>query len=237
MCNSISRTPYLIQTPIMFIRAYLRASTEEQDAGRARASLEQFASDHNKVIASVYLENASGATADRPELLRLLKDASKGDVLLVESIDRLSRLPVEDWQKLKAAIDAKGLRIVALDLPTSHQGIEDNKGDEFTNRMLGAINSMLVEMMAAIARKDYEQRRDRQTQGIEKAKAAGKYQRATSGCGPAQTGQGVTESRSGHPRDCTSCRLLNHYRATNSRSTKPSYQLLNGIKDQRRSTF
>ena len=46
----------------MFIRAYLRASTEEQDAGRARASLEQFASDHNKVIASVYLENASGAT-------------------------------------------------------------------------------------------------------------------------------------------------------------------------------
>ncbi|MGY3257769.1 DNA invertase Pin-like site-specific DNA recombinase [Pseudomonas chlororaphis] len=137
----------------MFIRAYLRASTEEQDAGRARESLEQFATDHNKVIASVYLENASGAAADRPELLRLLKDARKGDVLLVESIDRLSRLPVEDWQKLKAAIDSKGLRIVALDLPTSHQGMQDTKGDEFTGRMLGAINSMLVEMMAAIARR------------------------------------------------------------------------------------
>ena len=160
----------------MFIRAYLRASTEEQDAGRARASLEQFASDHNKVIASVYLENASGATADRPELLRLLKDARKGDVLLVESIDRLSRLPVEDWRKLKAAIDSKDLRIVALDLPTSHQGMQNTSGDEFTGRMLGAINSMLVEMMAAIARKDYEQRRERQAQGIEKARAAGKYQ-------------------------------------------------------------
>lgn len=160
----------------MFIRAYLRASTEEQDAGRARSSLEQFATDHNKVIASVYLENASGTSADRPELLRLLKDARKGDVLLVESIDRLSRLPVEDWQKLKATIDSKGLRIVALDLPTSHQGMQDTKGDEFTGRMLGAINSMLVEMMAAIARKDYEQRSERQAQGIEKAKAAGKYQ-------------------------------------------------------------
>ena len=119
----------------MFIRAYLRASTEEQDAGRARASLDQFATDHNKVIASVYLENASGASADRPELLRLLKDARKGDVLLVESIDRLSRLPVDDWQKLKTAIDSKGLRIVALDLPTSHQGMQDTKGDEFTGRM------------------------------------------------------------------------------------------------------
>ncbi|RPU12670.1 recombinase family protein [Pseudomonas aeruginosa] len=160
----------------MFIRAYLRASTDEQDAGRARTSLEKFASDHNKVIACEYLENASGAAADRPELLRLLKDARKGDVLLVESIDRLSRLPADDWAKLKSAIDAKGLRIVALDLPTSHQGMRDTQGDEFTRRMPAAINSMLVEMMAAIARKDYEQRRERQAQGIQKAKAAGKYQ-------------------------------------------------------------
>lgn len=160
----------------MFIRAYLRASTDEQDAGRARDSLERFIQDQNKAIACEYIENASGAASDRPELLRLLKDARKGDVLLVESIDRLSRLPVDDWNKLKAAIDAKGLRIVALDLPTSHQGLLDTKGDEFTSRMLSAINSMLVEMMAAIARKDYEQRRERQAQGIQKAKAAGKYQ-------------------------------------------------------------
>lgn len=160
----------------MFIRAYLRASTDEQDASRARDSLERFVQDQNKAIACEYIENASGAASDRPELLRLLKDARKGDVLLVESIDRLSRLPVDDWNKLKAAIDAKGLRIVALDLPTSHQGLRDTKGDEFTNRMLSAINSMLVEMMAAIARKDYEQRRERQAQGIQKAKAAGKYQ-------------------------------------------------------------
>lgn len=68
----------------------------------------------------MYLENASGAAADQPELLRLLKDARKGDVLLMESINRFSRLPVDDWAKLKAAIDSKGLRIVALDLPSSH---------------------------------------------------------------------------------------------------------------------
>ncbi len=159
----------------MFVRAYLRASTSEQDASRARAALEQFAADHGQHIACEYLENESGAKADRPELLRLLKDAKKGDVLLVESIDRLSRLPAEDWQRLKTAIDSKGLRIVALDLPTSHQGIADTKGDEFTGRMLAAINSMLVDMMAAIARKDYEQRRERQAQGIEKAKAEGRY--------------------------------------------------------------
>lgn len=159
----------------MFVRTYLRASTSEQDASRARDALEQFAADHGQHIACEYLENESGAKADRPELLRLLKDAKKGDVLLIESIDRLSRLPADDWQKLRSAIDSKGLRIVALDLPTSHQGIADTKGDEFTGRMLAAINSMLVDMMAAIARKDYEQRRERQAQGIAKAKEKGAY--------------------------------------------------------------
>ena len=107
----------------MFVRAYLRASTAEQDAARARSVLEEFAADHGKAIAAQYIENASGTRADCPELVRLLADSHPGDVLLVESIDRLSRLPAEDWSKLKAAIDGKGLRIVALDLPTSHQSM------------------------------------------------------------------------------------------------------------------
>lgn len=159
----------------MLIRAYLRASTAEQDARRPLESLRRFADDHGHPIAATYAENASGALTERPELLRLLRDALPGDVLLVESIDRLSRLPADDWSRLKTAIADKGLRIVALDLPTSYQGMT-NTADEFTSRMLAAINSMLVDMMAAIARKDYEQRRERQAQGIEKAKAEGKYQ-------------------------------------------------------------
>ncbi|GAB1619156.1 recombinase family protein [Pseudomonas sp. NGC7] len=159
----------------MFVRAYLRASTAEQDANRARDTLQQFAADHGKAIAAQYIENASGARTDRAELLRLIADAHKGDVLLLESIDRLSRLPVADWQALKAAIDSKGLRIVALDLPTSHHSMRDTAGDEFTDRMQAAINGMMIEMMAAIARKDYEQRRERQAQGILRAKASGAY--------------------------------------------------------------
>ncbi|MCH4881233.1 resolvase [Pseudomonas sp. TMW22090] len=159
----------------MFIRSYLRASTVEQDANRANAALEQFAGEHGHLVASTYTENVSGTEADRPELLRLLKDARKGDVLLVESIDRLSRMEDPDWRTLKAAIDSKGLRIVALDLPTSHLAMRTNQIDEFTSRMLAAINNMMVEMMAAIARKDYQQRRERQAQGIAKAKQGGIY--------------------------------------------------------------
>ncbi|UUW74429.1 recombinase family protein [Pseudomonas oryzihabitans] len=159
----------------MFIRAYLRASTADQDASRARDQLETFVQGFGLAIAASYMENVSGTHANRPELIRLLKDARRGDVLLVESIDRLSRMSDQDWRELRSAIDQRGLRIVAIDLPTSHQGITLPSGDEFTDRMLSAINYMMIDMMAAIARKDYQQRRERQAQGIIKAKAAGVY--------------------------------------------------------------
>ena len=41
--------------------------------------------------------------------------------------------------------------------------------------MLKAVNGMMLDMLAAIARKDYEDRRRRQKEGIAKAKVAGKY--------------------------------------------------------------
>jgi len=159
----------------MFIRAYLRASTADQDASRARASLESFVADHDRKVASWYVENASGAASDRRELRRLLEDASSGDILLVEAIDRLSRLPQAEWERLRAEIEGKGLRVVALDLPTSHAALGGNSSDEFTARMLDAVNRMMLDMVAAIARKDYEQRRQRQAQGIAKAKEKGVY--------------------------------------------------------------
>jgi len=49
----------------------------------------------------------------------LLADCEPGDVLLVEQVDRLSRLTPPDWQRLRGPIDAKQIRIMALDLPTS----------------------------------------------------------------------------------------------------------------------
>lgn len=159
----------------LFIRAYLRASTSEQDANRAKSLLEQFAKESNHKIASWFVENESGAKAERPELMRLLHDSLPGDIILVESVDRLSRLKREDWESLRACINSKGLRVVSVDLPTSHAAMKSESSDEFTSRMLDAVNNMMLDMLAAIARKDYEQRRERQKQGIKKAKQEGKY--------------------------------------------------------------
>lgn len=161
----------------MFVRAYLRASTEEQDASRARGALQQFAAERGLSIAATYVENESGASLQRPELFRLLGDCQAGDVLLVEQVDRLSRLNDADWEALKREIGARGVRVVALDLPTSWQGIVAT--DETTGRILSAVNAMLLDMLAAIARKDYTDRRRRQAEGIKKAQATGLYKGRT----------------------------------------------------------
>lgn len=124
-------------------------------------------------MAAWYEENESGATLKRPELDRLMRDCHPQDVLLVEQVDRLSQLNEADWEKLRADLKAKQVRVVALDLPTSWQAVSDG-GDEFSRRMAEAINSMMLDMLAAIARKDYTDRRRRQVQGIEKAKADGR---------------------------------------------------------------
>jgi hypothetical protein len=72
----------------MLTRSYLRASTDEQDASRARTSVEAFASDHGLTIVGTYVENESGAKLARPELFRLIADSWPGDVLLIEQVDR-----------------------------------------------------------------------------------------------------------------------------------------------------
>jgi DNA invertase Pin-like site-specific DNA recombinase len=158
----------------MFVRAYLRASTDEQDADRAREQIKTFATERRLSIAAWYVENESGAKLARPELFRLLADAQPGDVLLVEQVDRLSRLTASDWQKLRTEMASRRLRVVSLDLPTSWM-MATNSADEFTSRMFEAINGMMLDMLAAVARKDDDDRRRRQAQGQEKEEAAGKY--------------------------------------------------------------
>lgn len=157
-----------------FTRAYLRASTDDQDACRAKDDLKAFAKAHGLKVASWYTENESGATLARPELMRLIDDASTGDILLVEQVDRLSRLNAQDWETLKLKLGEKRIRVVALDLPTSWMGAKVDL-DETTQALLDAVNRMLLDMLAAVARKDYTDRRRRQAQGIEKAKTAGLY--------------------------------------------------------------
>lgn len=151
------------------IRVYLRASTADQNAERAKELLAQFISTemHDSDVV-YYVENASGTKLERPVLNQLLNESTENDVLLVESVDRLSRLTQKDWETLKAKVNAKGLRLVVRDLDTTHKQFESG----ITGDIMRVINSMLIDLMATMARLDNEKRIERTKQGIALAKAA-----------------------------------------------------------------
>jgi DNA invertase Pin-like site-specific DNA recombinase len=153
-------------------RLYLRVSTEEQDITRQESIVEN-ARTAGFYIAGTYREKASGARADRPELLRMISDLQPGDVVIAEKIDRISRLPLADAERLVSSIREKGARLAIpgvvdlSDLVAEHQGV--------AKIVLESVQNMLLKLALQAAHDDYQDRRERQRQGVELAKAAGKY--------------------------------------------------------------
>lgn len=158
--------------PQKIARVYLRVSTNEQDLARQDGIVAE-ARDAGYYIAGVYREKASGARSDRPELLRMIGDLQPGEVVIAEKIDRISRLPLNEAERLIAAIQAKGARL-------SVPGIVDlselaQSADGVAKIVIEAVQSMLLRLALQIARDDYETRRERQRQGVQLARHAGKY--------------------------------------------------------------
>ena len=69
----------------MMLLGYARVSTNEQDTAAQVSALKSAGCE------KIFREKASGGRWDRPELLRLLDQLRKGDVLVVWRLDRLSR--------------------------------------------------------------------------------------------------------------------------------------------------
>lgn len=151
----------------MKAHVYLRASTKDQDADRAKGQLLEFAVARGFQIAGVYSENISGTKLQRPQLMKLLAAADPGDVLLVESIDRLSRLSQSDWARLKQILAEKQLRLIVVDLPTTHLQADSS----ITGQIMAVINDMLIDLTSTMARLDQEKRVERIRQGLANKRA------------------------------------------------------------------
>jgi DNA invertase Pin-like site-specific DNA recombinase len=153
-------------------RIYERVSTDSQDLSRQRV-IEEQARTAGYYIAGVYREKASGTTAERAELQRMIADLQPGEVVIAEKIDRISRLPLVDAEKLVESIQARGAKLA---IP----GIVDlselaAEADGTARIVLESVQAMLLKIALQMAREDWETRRERQRQGIELAKAQGLY--------------------------------------------------------------
>ena len=153
-------------------RIYLRVSTEEQDLTR-QAAIENSTRAAGYYVAGIYREKASGARADRPELLRMIADLQPGEVVVAEKIDRISRLPLAEAEQLVNSIRAKGARLAVPGIVDLSELAAEAEG--VAKIVLESVQELLLKLALQMARDDYETRRERQRQGVQLAKASGKY--------------------------------------------------------------
>jgi len=151
----------------------MRVSTHEQDIDRQRSIIDQ-AKSQGYYVAGIYEEKASGAREDRPELLRLIDDLQPNDVVVAESIDRITRLPYEKALKLVESIEKKGAKLSVPGILDLTDLIKETDGG-VAKIVIDSVQKMLLKISLQIASDDYELRRERQRQGIQKAKIDGKY--------------------------------------------------------------
>src|SRR5690606_10309825 len=131
------------ESEIRVARIYMRVSTDEQDL-RRQESLSQEARDAGYYVAGVYREKASGARADRPELLRMIDDLQPGEVVIAEKIDRISRLPLPDAEKLIGSIRAKGAKLAVPGIIDLSELAADAKG--VSKVVLESVQEMLLKV-------------------------------------------------------------------------------------------
>jgi DNA invertase Pin-like site-specific DNA recombinase len=138
----------------MTVIGYARVSTTDQDTGIQEAALKAAGCD------IIRTEKRSGTSMkDRAELATILDFVRKGDTLIVTRVDRLAR-SVADLQQIVLNLKAKGVALKATEQPI----------DTST-----AAGKCFLDMLSVFAGFETNLRRERQTEGIAKAKAAGVY--------------------------------------------------------------
>lgn len=134
--------------------AYIRVSSESQNTQRQELALKDIGID------KIFTEKVSGKDTNRPQLQRMLEYIREGDVLHIESISRLGR-NLKDLLNIVEVLNNKGVGLISLKESnidtTSPQG------------------KLIFSIFATLAEFEREQNKQRQIEGINIAKAEGKY--------------------------------------------------------------
>lgn len=135
------------------IVGYARVSSTGQDHKTQVDRLKEFGCE------KVFSEKLSGLDRDRPELQKALEFVREGDVLIITKLDRLAR-SASHLHQIIDGLTAKGVGFKVL----------DDSGIDTTTRS----GKLLFGILASFAEFETALRRERQLDGIAKAKAEGK---------------------------------------------------------------
>jgi DNA invertase Pin-like site-specific DNA recombinase len=143
--------------------AYIRVSSTDQNTGRQLA-------DTGISFDKIFEDKTSGKDTNRPALTACLEYLRDGDELHVHSIDRLAR-SLQDLQKIVDDLVAKGVTVKfhKENLTFENHGTQD------------PFAKLLFQVLGSFAEFERNIIRERQREGIERAKAEGKYSHGKGG--------------------------------------------------------
>lgn len=133
---------------------YIRVSTVGQNAERQLEGVE---------LDKVFEEKVSAKTMNRPKLTELLNYIREGDTVIVHDISRLAR-NISDLHGLVEQITAKGVTLKFR-----------KEGLTFTGDKADPMSQLLLSMLGAVYQFERSILLERQREGIEVAKKAGKF--------------------------------------------------------------
>lgn len=146
----------------MKIYGYVRVSSMDQNEDRQRIALhEAGVPEHH-----IYLDKQSGKNFDRPQYQNLVKKMKPGDLLYIQSIDRLGRNYEEVQEQWRILTKEKNIDIFVMDMPL----LDTRQGKD----LLGTfIADLVLQILSFVAQNERESIRKRQAEGIAAAKARG----------------------------------------------------------------
>ncbi len=141
---------------------YIRVSTTEQNEDRQRIALEG----KGVAAAHIYMDKQSGKDFDRPQYKRLVHRLRPGDLLYVQSIDRLGRNYQEIQTQWRILTKELGVDLCVLDMPL----LDTRNGKDLMGTFIA---DLVLQILSFVAQNERENIRQRQAAGIAAAKARG----------------------------------------------------------------
>lgn len=141
---------------------YIRVSTTEQNEDRQRIAL----ADRGVDAAHIYMDKQSGKDFDRPQYKRLIRRLRAGDLLYVQSIDRLGRNYQEIQNQWRILTKELGVDLCVLDMPL----LDTRSGKDLMGTFIA---DLVLQILSFVAQNERENIRQRQAAGIAAAKARG----------------------------------------------------------------
>ena len=132
---------------------YIRVSTQEQNTVRQEVLMDALG------VEQIYIDKMSGKNSERPQLKEMMSYVRRGDTVIVESISRFAR-NTRDLLELVEQLAAKGVEFVS----------QKESIDTAT-----PTGKFMLTVFGAVAELEREYILQRQREGIEIAKAQGKY--------------------------------------------------------------